>query len=65
MGVSRCLNHGVAVNRCMVKNLRADMSESEFHRFKALKAEMEAKTNDEAIVELMDSYESDEDDTDD
>lgn len=41
----------------MSKNLRADMDEEQFHRFKALKAELAATTNDDAIVGLMDAYE--------
>lgn len=43
----------------MSKNLRASMTEEEYHRFKAVKAELSANTNDEAIVRLMDLYQSD------
>lgn len=39
------------------KNLRATMIETQFHRFKRIKSELGASTNDEAIVELMDTYE--------
>lgn len=41
----------------MAKNLRCDMSESEFNRFKRIKAEIGSATNDEALVRLMDIYE--------
>lgn len=49
----------------MAKNLRSRMSETEFQRFKAIKARLGAETNDEALVELMDFYEDHEDDDDD
>lgn len=58
----RTLNHTVEGNPSMAKNLRADMTENEFQRFKATKAELGADTNDEAIIELMDFYESNKDD---
>jgi len=48
----------------MSKNLRADMDEEQFYRFKALKGKLGVTTNDEAIVELMDTYEADEDQKD-
>lgn len=51
----RGLNH-------MVKNLRCDMSESEFNRFKRIKAEIGSTTNDQALVHLMDLYEDINDD---
>jgi len=41
----------------MGKNLRIDVTDNEFHRFKRLKAELGADTNDEALVALMDSHE--------
>jgi hypothetical protein len=41
----------------MAKNLRADIDESEFHRFKRIKAELGASTNDAAIVKLMNRFE--------
>lgn len=46
----------------MVTNLRADLDDKEFHRFKRIKAEMAASTNDKAIVGLMDFYEQNSDD---
>lgn len=42
----------------MVKNLRCDLSESEFNRFKKIKAQIGSRTNDEALKHLMDMYES-------
>lgn len=41
-----------------MKSLRAEMVEDQFHRFKRIKANMEVDTNDSAIVQLMDSYET-------
>jgi hypothetical protein len=41
----------------MTKDLRSTMDESQFRRFKSLKARLGASTNDEAIVVLMDFYE--------
>jgi len=41
----------------MSKDLRSTMDESQFRRFKSLKARLGAGTNDEAIVMLMDFYE--------
>jgi hypothetical protein len=43
----------------MAKNLRSRLDESEFQRFKRIKAELGAGTNDEALSELMDLYEKD------
>jgi hypothetical protein len=41
----------------MAKNLRCDMTESEFNRFKKIKAETGSSTNDQTLVHLMDLYE--------
>jgi hypothetical protein len=46
----------------MVRNLRADMEDTEFTRFKRIKAELGAENNDDAIVALMDLYEEVNDD---
>lgn len=46
----------------MVRNLRADMEDTEFTRFKRLKAKLGAENNDDAIVALMDFYEDNNDD---
>lgn len=40
------------------KNLRAEMDESDFHRFKTVKSRLQADTNDEAIIALIEEYES-------
>jgi len=48
----------------MKKNLRADMAEESFHRFKSIKGKLGASTNDEAIELLMDKYEEYEGDSD-
>lgn len=41
----------------MSRNLRVSMDDKEFNRFKAIKGRLGADTNDEALVELMDSFE--------
>lgn len=41
----------------MGKSLHADMDEAAFWRLKGLFGELEASTNDEAIIALMDFYE--------
>jgi len=41
----------------MAKNLTSRLDESEFQRFKRIKAELGAGTNDEALSQLMDLYE--------
>lgn len=46
----------------MSKDLRSTMDESQFRRFKSLKARLGADTNDEAIVMLMDFYQDDQGD---
>jgi hypothetical protein len=43
----------------MAKNLRCDLNQSQFLRFKRIKAESNSMTNDEALVHLMDAYEED------
>lgn len=40
------------------KNLRATMDEDDFHRFKGVMSRLKADTNDEAIVALMDEFQS-------
>jgi len=45
----------------MVTNLRADLDDEEFHRFKRIKAELGASTNDKALVGLMDFYDQNSD----
>jgi len=49
--------HGRTPRNTMSKDLRSTMDESQFRRFKSLKARLGAGTNDEAIVMLMDFYE--------
>lgn len=40
------------------------MDDKEFNRFKAIKGRLGADTNDEALVELMDSFENKQSDDD-
>lgn len=40
------------------KNLRAEMDEDDFHKFKSVMSRLKAKTNDEAIMTLIDEFES-------
>jgi len=40
----------------MVRNLRVQLDEDEFNRFKSILGQVGADTNDEALVELMDFY---------
>jgi len=46
----------------MTRNLRADMADDQFRRFKEIKASMVgAQNNDEVIVNLMDCWEENND----
>lgn len=40
-----------------IKHLRCEIEEVHFKRFKMLKVQMGADTNDEALVKLMDAFE--------
>lgn len=57
--------HDGHATNSMTKDLRSPMAEDQFWRFKSLMGDMEASTNGEAIVELMDFYESHNGDSDD
>jgi len=42
----------------MVKNLRAEMEDESFRKFKGLLYELDADTNDEALERLIEIYEA-------